>query len=200
MRAWARQSLSVWLTIPILVAACGATPSPPATPSPQVVPSPQADPNPQAVPSLPYSLAFPKGWEVGGGGDIAAIMAELEELDSEWARRTREVVDRSATVENQLVAYDFSSEDEWPPNVSCNTVDRGQASDATILDQGQQQNLEAIAHLPGITAGPTAEVAAPRSATCSPAARSRSPACSRPLRTRSPATSPSGRRSSARSS
>ena len=55
------------------------------------------------------------------------------------------------------MAYNVGSTDALTPNVGCNTLDRGDASIAGTLVQGEKQNVEAIAQLPGIIGAPTSD-------------------------------------------
>jgi hypothetical protein len=63
----------------------------------------------------------------------------------------------SPTLTNQFVAYDVGSPDEVTPTASCNTVDPGDTPADTILDLGEQQNVEALAQLPGVVGKPTSD-------------------------------------------
>jgi hypothetical protein len=106
---------------------------------------------------LPFRLDFPDGWVVGQPADLPALVDELETMDSDEARRLRELIEASAMPTSTLVAYHVGSSDEVVPDVGCTTLDRGGLPAKTVLDLGEEQNVEALAQLPGIVGAPTSD-------------------------------------------
>ena len=106
---------------------------------------------------LPFRLDFPDGWVVGQPTDLPALVDELETMDSDEAQKLRELIEASATPTSSLVAYNVGSTDEVAPDVGCTTLDRGGLPAKTVLDLGEEQNVEALAQLPGIVGVPTSD-------------------------------------------
>jgi hypothetical protein len=145
-----------------LVAGCssGTTQTAPLTPPPTPDATSAATPAttaPSGLAGLPYSLEFPDGWVAGTPPDLADMADELERTDSGQARRLRELLDDSPAPTSSLVAYHVESRDAFTPNVGCTTLDRGGVLAETVLDVGEQQNVEAVAQLPYLVGTPTAD-------------------------------------------
>src|SRR6185436_15612691 len=105
---------------------------------------------------LPFSLTMPDGWVFGNPKDVAAGLAALQKSDTADAKKLQELLAQSPTFTSEFIAYLVGSPDAFTPNISCNTLDRGSLSVADTLAQGQVQNVDARAELPGIIGKPTA--------------------------------------------
>ena len=106
---------------------------------------------------LPFTLTMPDGWAFGTQKDVASELAALEQSDTADAGKLREILAQAPTFTSEFVAYDVASNDSFTPNVSCNTLDRGNMSPADALAEGQAQNVAGLSQLPGIIGTPTAD-------------------------------------------
>jgi hypothetical protein len=106
---------------------------------------------------LPFALTMPDGWVFGNPKDVAAGLAALQKSDTADAKKLQELLAQSPTFTSEFIAYLVGSPDAFTPNISCNTLDRGSLSVADTLAQGQVQNVDARAELPGIIGKPTAD-------------------------------------------
>lgn len=106
---------------------------------------------------LPFSLELGDGWVFGSVESMATRLATLERTNPDYAKKLKVLLDSAPTFTSEFVAYDVGSADDFTPNVSCNTLDRGDASIAAALAQGEKQNVEALAQLPDIVGRPTSD-------------------------------------------
>ena len=130
-------------------------------PSPSVVPVSSSSPSetpetsPIVVPAeVPFTLTFPDGWVSGTPGDVQAYLEDLATTDPALAAYLMENLQLQTS---GFVAFEVSSTDPITPNVGCVTQDAEGTPAADLLDLAEQQNVEAIAGLPGTTVAPTAD-------------------------------------------
>ncbi|HEY6058914.1 MAG TPA: hypothetical protein VIV06_12850, partial [Candidatus Limnocylindrales bacterium] len=93
----------------------------------------------------------------GSSRDFASYLTALEKTNPDYAQKLKEILDRAQTPTYQFVAYNVGSADALTPSVGCTTLDRGDESIAAALAEGEKQNVEALAQLPGIVGGPTSD-------------------------------------------
>ncbi|MDH4112503.1 MAG: hypothetical protein OEV60_07455 [Actinomycetota bacterium] len=151
---WAGRTVAGLAAVALLIGcSSGGASRPPTATS---APTPTAAPT-QSVTPTPFRLDFPDGWVVGQPTDLPALLDELETMDSDEARKLRELIEASATPTSALVAYHVGSSDEVVPDVGCTTLDRGGLPVKTVLDLGEEQNVEHLAQYPGIVGAPTSD-------------------------------------------